>query len=254
MHELRINFISKAVVSANPSHNNGNFFVLMILAWRKTGAAELAFCYSGDDEWMQLGGHYESYCDVICHDDMFYALNYPNKIEIWDVHNSYPTKRTSIVAKYPQKVFDTKCSLRCCTTRNYLVEVSGDLFLVVRFVGSLLYSHGANELELRHETLFFQVYKLDISKKKWEEVESLGDLVYFVGGNQSKSLLVLGNSAYKANSIYFTDDSWDMMYWHKTHYDIGVYRMKDKSIERTFRFDSQNEPPPFWIDPESLVH
>ncbi|XP_074337947.1 putative F-box protein At4g22660 [Apium graveolens] len=254
VHELRTNFVSKAVVSANPSHNNGNFYVLMISAWRKTGA-KLAFCYSGDDEWIQLGGHNESYCDVICHADMFYALNYPDKIEIWDVHDCYPTKRTSIVARYPQKVFDTKSSFRCCcTTRTYLVEVSEDLFLVVRFIGSFLHSHGTNELEMRHETLCFQVYRLDTSKEKWEEVESLGNLVYFVGGNQSKSLLVPDNSAYKANSIYFTDDSWDMMYWHKTHYDIGVYHMKDKSIETTLRFDSQNEPPPFWIDPESLVH
>ncbi|XP_074370532.1 putative F-box protein At4g22660 [Apium graveolens] len=256
VQELRTKFVSKAVVSANPSHNNGNFFVLMISAWRKTGAI-LAFCYSGDDVWMQLGDHDESYCDVICHDDMFYALNYPDEIEIWDVHNGYPTKRTSIVAKYPQKVFDTKRSLKfrdCDTTRSYLVEVSGDLFLVVRFIGGLVRSHETSKFELRHETLCFQVYKLDTSIKKWEEVESLGDLVYFVGGNQSKSLLVPDNSAYKANSIYFTDDYWDMMYWRKNHYDIGVYHMEDKSIEKTLRFDWQNEPPPFWIDPESLVH
>lgn len=254
VHELRFNFVSKAVVSANPSHHNGKFFVLMIFKWGKTGAAQIAFCYFGDDEWMQLGGDYDSYCDVLCYDDGFYALNYLDRIEIWDVHNSYPTKRTSIVARFPENFFDTRYSLRFfCPSRSYLMEVRGDLFLVVRFIGSLLYIVEDNELELRHETLLFEVYKLDTSKNMWEEVESLGDLVYFVGANQSKSLFVPGNSAYKANSIYFTDDSWDTMYQHKIHYDIGVFHLEDKSIERIRWIDSLNEPPPLWIDPASLI-
>lgn len=253
VHDLRANFVSKAVVSANPSHNNGNFFVLMIFEWGNTGSAQLAFCCSGDNGWMQLGGENKSYCDVICHNDMFYALNYPDKIEIWDVHNSYPVKRTEIVAKLPQNFFDARDSLRNCAIRSYLVEVSGDLFVVVRFIGTLLYRFGPYLLEGRHGTLLFQVYKLDTSKKKWEEVESLGDQVYFIGANQSKSLLVQGNSSYKANSIYFTDDSWDMMYVHNMHFDIGVFHMEDKSIKSTCQFDSLNKPPPFWIDPESLI-
>ncbi|XP_017244141.1 probable F-box protein At4g22060 isoform X1 [Daucus carota subsp. sativus] len=254
VHQLWHEFMYKAVVSAKPSHNNGDFYVLVIIERGNSGTAQLAFCYAGDDEWMQLGGYNESYCDVVCHDNMFYALNYPDKVEIWDVHNSHPTKRTNIVAAFPQKIFDTKSSLRNFNTfRNYLVEVSTDLFLVVRFIGGVLYNCGLYALELKHETLFFQVYKLDTSKKRWEEVESLGDLAYFVGANQSKSLSVHGNSAYKANSIYFTDDSWDMIYWNKKHFDVGVYHMEDKSIERKILFTSYSEPPPFWIDPESLI-
>lgn len=253
VQDLRGYFISKAVVSSDPSHNNGNFFVLIIFELGDYLQSQLAFYRSGDSQWTRLGEINENYCDVVCHNDKFFALNY-NKVETWDVLDSSPVKKNEIIADFPEKVYETRDSLiNCCSTRSYLVEASGDLLLVERFIGEFVNEVGVpTQWEDKYKTLLFQVYKLDSSMKKWEEVESLGDQVLFLGANQSKCVSIRDIPVCESNSIYFTDDSWDRINEHNIRYDLGVFNMEDKSIKSYYQCHLLTEPPPFWIDPEPL--
>lgn len=102
VHDLRGYFFSNAVISANPYHNNGQFYALMIASFGDLGS-QLMFFRAGDfHAWMLLGEVDDQYCDIVCYNDRFYALNYPDKVEVWDTNIYTPVKDSVVVVPLPE--------------------------------------------------------------------------------------------------------------------------------------------------------
>ncbi|KAA8521449.1 hypothetical protein F0562_012118 [Nyssa sinensis] len=96
-------------------------------------------------------------------------------------------------------------------------------------------------------TSYFEIYKLDMHTREWEEVSGLGDWTLFVGNNYS---FPIRSSECKSNRISFTDDFLD--YYAKSEgRDMGVYNCEDETVDRTTMSSDLLSPfcPPLWITP-----
>ena len=145
------------------------------------------------------------------------------------------------------------------------MKTSSDFLIIQRTIGNfvnaegdvvdesyLLSSSDTQHLVCPYHTRLFCVYKLDLSKKMLEKVESLKDQNVFLGGNQSMSLSSHDFSECISNSIYFTDDRWsemDVDYMYGGH-DFGLFNLDDEEIRPIYHSDLEKfDPPPFWITP-----
>ncbi|PIA42671.1 hypothetical protein AQUCO_02000250v1 [Aquilegia coerulea] len=142
----------------------------------------LAFASPGDKAWTAIDCPKESHKDIYSYNGQFYAISC-NGITIDFMPPPYTIK--------PWEMF-------------YLVEMSGDLHLVVRLYEK---DEDAPEGVFRCKAAYFEVYKLDFHSKKWIELNDLGDHAVFVGTNTSFAISTSGNPGLKGNSIYFTDDT-----------------------------------------------
>ncbi|KAK9269307.1 hypothetical protein L1049_001078 [Liquidambar formosana] len=95
---------------------------------------------------------------------------------------------------------------------KYLVEsLSGHFWLVLRYIDWEFL--GDNSYV--YHPMSFEIFKLDLSMKKWSEVKSLGDEALFLGHNGSISVSTRYSKACRGNCIYFLNDD----YWE------GYFRM-----------------------------
>lgn len=185
-----------------------------------------------------------AYCDIICYKTQLCALKDNGTVEVWDfdLPTLFPTNimsfRPVIIdfdgKEFPRDKFSTQC---------LLVESMGDLLLVNRFNGNFVNSEGfaVDESDLGTEdtqplvcpyrTKGFHVYKLVSIRNTREIVESLGDVVIFLGGNHSMSLSIKDLQGCESNSIYYTDDNWDQMNedYLNGGYVCGVFNLTDGS-------------------------
>ncbi|KAL2470283.1 DUF295 domain-containing protein [Abeliophyllum distichum] len=254
----------KAVLSDNPSCNVNYVVITMYDLHCKS---KLALCRPGDNGWTGLCGELDSYDDIVCYENLLCALGCGPSVEIWDLNESSPRSKMMIQVDIPRKFTEVhKIYPRdLYTAKWYLASSSEDLFFVVRYIGEFVRCDGeviyerdtlthysSQPLICPYKTVRFDVYKLDSKQKKWLEVESLNDIALFVGGNHSALLQVKEYPGCKANAIYFTDDYWDRMdedIYYGGH-DMGVFNMRDESIEPFFDCDQERfEPPTFWIVP-----
>ncbi|KAL8147612.1 F-box protein SKIP23-like [Apium graveolens] len=253
VHDLRGYFFSNAVVSSNFYENRGEIYVLMIASFGDAGSQLMFFRSGGYDVWMLLGDYDQTYSDIVCYDDRFYALNaFADKVELWDTTIYTPELDEEFVVPMPPVLAETRSFLENCTSsRTYLVKsCEDDLLLVQRYIGDFVDGDPGEDI---YRTLVFEVYKLDFSINEWVQVESLGDQVLFLGGVQSISLSIQDVPACQPNSIYFTDDCWARLHEHNVRYDVGVFHMEDKSIEAFHQCDLGSEPPPIWVDPKVML-
>ncbi|KAL2463454.1 F-box protein SKIP23 [Forsythia ovata] len=257
---LRQLSVVKAVLSSDPSCDANCTVIVMYYV---LGTSKLAFCRLGDSRWTGFGGEIQSYYDVVCKDNMLYALGGGPSIEVWDFHESTPTRKIVIQAPCPQELKEAHqiYPSDLYSSQWYLVFSSCEMFLVVRYIGEFVRYDGevvyegdtlTNYFIFPYRTIKFHVYKLDFDQKIWLPVESLDDRALFVGGNHSVSLSVKEHPGCNANSIYFTDDYWDRMNEHDSYggHDMGIFKLGDGRIEQLFDYDLQKfELPPFWIVP-----
>ncbi|KAJ9159517.1 hypothetical protein P3X46_025023 [Hevea brasiliensis] len=125
----------------------------------------------------------------------------------------------------------TKCFRNLHSCQTYLVESSGDLLLVLRYIGDfvnqegkvvdeayLLSGDGTQPLVCPYQTLMFHVCKLDSSEQKWVGVDNLTN---------------------KMNE----DDLYG-------GYDLGKFSLEEKIVKPFYACDLRRiDPPPFWIVP-----
>ncbi|XP_019165736.1 PREDICTED: putative F-box/kelch-repeat protein At4g12810 [Ipomoea nil] len=255
--------IKKAILSANPSTHE-DFVVAVIYG----NESRIAYCRNGDDEWREIqDGDSYAYFDIACPDgDLLYALGKNGTVEVWDLTaSSIPLKKKdrttqpscpkrfidAMIINYPGRLYARKFYLVPCAK-------SGQIFLVVRYVGKFVTSDGIvvshPSMVWPYKTIDFHVYRLDTTTSAWKTVKSLDNLALFLGGNHSVSMLVSDHSDLKADAIYFTDNYWARMYGHYLYgaHDMGVFSLEDETIHQFLNIDLQKiKPPSFWLVPES---
>lgn len=122
------------------------------------------------------------------------------------------------------------------------------------YEGDTLTDYAVEPLVCPYKTCGFRVFKVDVDKREWVDVEGLSDFALFLGGNESLMVSSVENGELKGNSIYFTDDYWERFeedYSYGGH-DMGVFCMKDGSIEPIL--ECERQPPPVWISVPSDDH
>lgn len=131
--------------------------------------------------------------------------------------------------------------------------------LVVRHIGEFVTEDGRVIYEgdcysiCPYRTVKFDVYKMNMNREKWLELNYLNDCILFLGGNQSFSVLAKDRPRYNANSIYFNDDYWDRInedYMYGGH-DMVVFSLEDGCVKQFCDTGLQKtEPAPFWVFPD----
>ncbi|KAF2321081.1 hypothetical protein GH714_033690 [Hevea brasiliensis] len=223
--------------------------------------------------WLLLPGNQEhhAYCFFSLEDNKTYQIKnignlFDSSIEVWDFHASLPIKKREIHPSTTREMLEaTKCFGNLHSCQTYLVESSGDLLLVLRYIGNFVNKEGevvdeaylltgdsTQPLVCPYQTLMFHVCKLDSREQKWVGVDNLKDEVLFLGGNHSMSLLAQYCSGFEKNSIYFTDDNWNQMNEDDLYggHDLGKFSLEEKIVKPFYACDLRRiDPPPFWIVP-----
>ncbi|KAL4600976.1 hypothetical protein ACB092_11G238700 [Castanea dentata] len=217
--QIKKDFISKAILFADPSHSN-NFGAVVVIYGT---LSSLAYCKQGDTTWTNFAG-----------ENRLYALRCNCSVEVWEFQSALPTKILSIEPSTTLKHVDGKLPRDKVSTQLYLVKTSSDFLIIQRTIGNFVNAEGDFSLVCPYRTKLFCVYKLDLSKKKLVKVESLKDQAVFLGGNQSLSLSSHDFSECISNSICFTDDPWSEMgvdYLYGGH-DFGLFNLDDEEISQ----------------------
>ncbi|GMY19529.1 F-box protein At2g26160-like [Fagus crenata] len=120
----------------------------------------------------------------------------------------------------------------------YLVESRENLYGVFRYRKSLQGFFGRRR---SYKTTDFSVFKFNFSDSEWEEVNDLEDHALFVGDCNSWSIPTIpqirvnDGSFVRSNSIYFTDDNWELQMLAGVAYgghDVGLFDMERRVIQR----------------------
>ncbi|XP_042498627.1 F-box protein At2g26160-like [Macadamia integrifolia] len=217
----------KASLSSSPSSNNECVVLTIHGYWRL-----LSFARLGDEVWTPVDCVIQYFDDAIYYKGKFYALNVIRGVFWVDISIN------------PSTILITNPIQEATTEIGYLVEWCGELLQVLRQMDLDMCSPG-------HQTLGFRVFKLDFSIMKWEEVKSLGHYALFLGWNTSISLNAAILPGINENCIYFSDIGHPLCIAKEIlQKDIGIFYMKDKSIEPlhtglTYCFHA----PPLWVIP-----
>ncbi|KAG8487679.1 hypothetical protein CXB51_018626 [Gossypium anomalum] len=108
-----------------------------------------------------------------------------------------------------------------------------------------------------HWTTKFTIFKLILDDENGKllekkEVESIDGDIVFVGDNRTLAVLALDFPEGRPNSIYFTDDFIDRdTYEILGPRDIGIFHLKDGSLEKyyQFKYSHKDLSPYIWISP-----
>ncbi|KAI4345951.1 hypothetical protein L6164_013035 [Bauhinia variegata] len=231
----------KCVLSSDPLHSNGKFGLVVVYGIGcMYMCSELAFYDSEDCQWTKFGTEFGRYDDIFYYKGSFYALCEEERLEIWDYDGSFPLKVKEYETSLEKRLRDTKQSLPFfCRTQSYVLESTGDIMLVVRFIShlykdgtyisreeysELLSMSGFDHNSIQRRTFLFHVYKFDFNREVLVQVESLHGRALFLGGNHSQSFSTHDIFECEKNSIYFMRD----MDSHAC--DFGIYRLEDKTI------------------------
>lgn len=224
-------FVYKAVLSSVP--NSG--CIVMAIYGREQ---KISFCRIGDEKWTRIPvtEYFCKYQDVIYHKGQFYAVTDAGEdgeegaVVVFELD---PIPKVTEVAPIPNETM---------TFNKYLVESSGMLLLVTRFLNEY-----DNNWVFR--TTSFEIHRLHVTaSEKWEEITSLPDQVLFLGRSGSISLSADEAHGCKPNHIYFLDDNCD---WCMEPLDIGVYHIEDvkSKIKPPYSLSRSWPLPTFWFTP-----
>ncbi|KAF6140126.1 hypothetical protein GIB67_028932 [Kingdonia uniflora] len=145
----------------------------------------------GDTTWTCFKTSPQIYVHTICIWDQFYALNDKGALLVCDVNGLTPK-----AAEFSQPI-NLDFPVRVNEISYYLVEMSGELYLVVR---PRYLMRSVDNLMLS-----FRIYKMIFCTRKWE-LSGSDDNAVFVGRNSYFSLLASDYPELKPNYIYFVDD------------------------------------------------
>lgn len=210
---LRRDFLQKLFLSSNPSISLSSLQILAFFG----SCAWLAYIKFGDENWTYIqseGGH----TDAIFFKGQFYVVDNRGCLLLCETIAPKVTQFASPPADLGSDVPDTD--------KFYLIEISGEIHMVLRFFKVF---NGNYQWEAHYKAYDFTVYKFDFHSKTWTELEDLGAIAIFLGQSNSFVVSIADSPELKCNSIYFTDDYFDLM--GNSFCDMGVYDYADRTIE-----------------------
>ncbi|KAK2635428.1 hypothetical protein Ddye_030220 [Dipteronia dyeriana] len=192
--------------------------------------------------------------DSICFKDSFYLLTKEYNIRVLDAAYAYSTIQTQGYKKQIDTRFH-KIEMSYDIPREnpscidiqilcYLVEFGEGILPVVRF----LRNHSK-------ETYDFKIFRLDMCKREWVKLDSLGDCVIFVGTNCSRCYSAKELGCDIGNCIYFTNGS-GRPGWMANDIELscsiekddwGVFRLNSDGSEGFSYIAKQEKRPPVWL-------
>ncbi|KAF6146083.1 hypothetical protein GIB67_038060 [Kingdonia uniflora] len=211
---LLVFFIGKAILSSSPTEGD-NYMVMVIYSHN----FRLAVVKPGDVKWTTVKGPCGPYKDIIWFENHFYAIDNDGVLRVCDVNCDIPKV---VDFAYPPDDLDFDML--------YLVEISGHLHMVSRLYFRYEDDEQHHHNERDHDTVRFDLYKLDISTRKWETLCGSGDYSLFVGNNSSFSLLASDYPKLKENCVYFTDDYADA-YGAGELCSTGIFSFENDEVE-----------------------
>ncbi|KAL8037427.1 hypothetical protein ABFX02_11G039100 [Erythranthe guttata] len=275
--------VHNVIISCSP--NEENCRAMMII---KAGYA-LAFCCPGlsTAEWTPIGTRYVGQHDVRCYRSIIYSATHKlffclidrrifDTFEAWDLRD--PDSPTMIPMDYPviwlhSEEDDQRNEF--CHTENSLVEYSGELFFVERFIAESVDSNGrafdthlcyspkkGRDHSRPYKTMNFNVYKFDPESRSFRFMDSsLDGLVFFIGRNHAFAIAAASEyPELKADSIYYTDVTNTSYAIQKIDYgghDIGIFSYKDRTFSPCYypcdvKGIKVITPYPIWYTPTPL--
>ncbi|KAF5190210.1 F-box skip23-like protein [Thalictrum thalictroides] len=237
-------YIYKAVMFSDCPSNG---VVIVIYGFER----KLACCRPGKDKnWIPLKGNNNcNFEDVILHQGNFYAVQDKGHVYVLGgIGSSSPFVK--LVLSEPDRIMYYK---------KHLVDCKGELFLLRR----IRYPMEPGDEEA-HLTMAFTIKKIDLTGRKWVDVQDLDkDSAVFIGTNDFFSLSASNVPGCKGNSIYFTDDCLDQFvsdgYLDCLEddiyggHDIGIYYNADDDFDRFYPSEPKLliKPPPVWFTTNS---
>ncbi|KAL5720240.1 SWR1-complex protein 3 [Ranunculus cassubicifolius] len=213
---LRRVFVQKMVLSSNPSLFSSSVVVVAIYG----SIGYLAFARPGDEAWTPIHCDRNNYRDAIFFNGQIYAVSNGGYLMVCENINS-PFPHTIEVASPPPGAENTE--------KFYLVEMSGDLYMIERPY-EVMNGDGPMR-KLQYCSVDFLVYKLDFSTKTWNMLEDFGDYAMFLGNNTSFAISTSDFPEFKRNHIYFTDDH--VQLFINSFCDMGVYDYGEEDTVET---------------------
>ncbi|PIA42617.1 hypothetical protein AQUCO_02000212v1 [Aquilegia coerulea] len=214
--------VRKAIVSNHDTKGFGgiNYVVYLIIG----GCRELVFARPGDTTWTVVKNSLHGR-DIINFNGQIYTVQSGENIMMLCDHNNVSGSHPTLThfAKLPDGVEGTE--------QFYLVELGGELHLVVRTLERTQTKLPPKELHHYFETVCLEVFKLDLSTRKWDEqLQTLGDYALFLGSNTSFALKASDYPECKPDCIYFTDD-YDETGDRLVGGDMGIYNLETDTFE-----------------------
>ncbi|KAA8523623.1 hypothetical protein F0562_010046 [Nyssa sinensis] len=194
-------YLKRVITSSSNPYYDPDYIVFVI----HCNKHKMAFCKPGDQKWTTLEAPRTTYSDAIFFRGEFYATDGRGNVLHCELN---PNPRATQIAPPPIAPF--------FLDEKYLVESAGEFLMVRR---SIEWEESDDEEEItdsnseyyisNYKTVLFEVFKLDLSKKEWSKVKSLGDEALFLGHNQAIAVSTRNSSRCRANCIYFTDSNWE---------------------------------------------
>ncbi|XP_004309236.1 PREDICTED: F-box protein At2g17036-like [Fragaria vesca subsp. vesca] len=227
-------YVHKAVISADPLLNANECIVVVITE----PFYQLAFIRLGKDstwtyvDWRIRGRGFD---EVVFLEGKLYGVQSRNRVLSCEINTRFHSGLKLAANKFQTNYW----------AKNYLVCSKEKGLLLV---------HRLLDFEGGRHTTKFVVYKLNFNKRKWTEIDTLGDVALFVGDNSS--FFVAAFRGCLPNCIYFSHDSDcnEEVLGADGPRDFGVYDIENKrflTIDTTYvsTLAKMSRQPPIWIVP-----
>ncbi|KAJ8772437.1 hypothetical protein K2173_027614 [Erythroxylum novogranatense] len=222
--------INKVVLFPNSNSVPDNVNGYGLLAILHEG--KLCYWSYGEEKWTFVDEKYFHYDDILIYRGQFYVVDRWGTV--WWVDSSL-------------KLIPYSPPLYGCGHMKHLVESSGDLYVVDRYLegnrrtwtldesinldmnNNLRYL-GRNYPICRAETVDIKIYKLNEEWGTWDDVTSLGDQIFVLGHECCFSVSANEIGGCEGNSVYFTDPIDEDLRGEISGSDARVYKLADGCV------------------------
>ncbi|KAK7849500.1 putative f-box protein [Quercus suber] len=221
--------VHKFILFKDPSQDSSLLVIAIFGPVNRLAFARVAFDRGGGGAFLNRRGQGQwaivtnpdnlKFNDVACFNDQIYGLCDNGKLVRFELDAPLAAELQVIAPQPSEEEVGMPQKL-------YLVETSENLYGIFRY-GFHIPS------KMRHETIYFLVYKLNFGALAWEEVTDLEDIAVFVGEGNSWCIPT-STILCRSNCIYFTDDNWEWQRYPGVAYgghDVGVFNMAQRLLQ-----------------------
>ncbi|TVU04290.1 hypothetical protein EJB05_50144, partial [Eragrostis curvula] len=254
----KVDEIRKVVLSESPRRRS--YAAMLIFTGRQSGAP--AFTTAERSAMWRLAPCRDGVEDAVHHDGRFYSVSYSGAVEAWE-HQANTGVFLSRTVGPRLPAGDEEDADRRDRRKYLAVAPDGRLMAVLKDRKWVLVDrHRPRD----QNACVFKVHMLDEARAQWEEATTdIGDMALFVGVNTTLCVSTKEYPGIRAGCVYYTDDESSRKEPEPDrngafrsskdgdHYelqDLGVYSLKDGTVERVQALPRHPRwPPPVWFTP-----